>query len=56
VLWLHDVDNYKLGSATQRLKAAVSDRSWRATRYVLAAWVVEPWAALSANTVVIRVS
>ncbi len=36
VLWVHDMDTYKLGPAAQRLKAAVSDRSWRVTRYVFA--------------------
>jgi len=36
VLWVHDMDNYKLAPAAQRLKAAVSERSWRVTRYVFA--------------------
>jgi anaerobic selenocysteine-containing dehydrogenase len=36
VLWVHDMDNYKLAPAAQRLKAAVSDRAWRVTRYVFA--------------------
>jgi len=36
VLWVHDMDNYKLAPQAQRLKAAVSDRAWRVTRYVFA--------------------
>jgi anaerobic selenocysteine-containing dehydrogenase len=36
VLWVHDMDNYKLAPAAHRLKAAVSERSWRVTRYVFA--------------------
>jgi anaerobic selenocysteine-containing dehydrogenase len=36
VLWVHDMDNYKLAPAAQRLKAAVSDRAWRVTRYIFA--------------------
>ena len=34
VLWVSDQDNYRLGPSAQRLKAAVSDRAWRVTRYV----------------------
>ncbi|MEB3779206.1 MAG: arsenate reductase (azurin) large subunit [Desulfurococcales archaeon] len=36
VLWVSDQDNYRLGPNSQRLKAAVSDRAWRVTRYVFA--------------------
>jgi anaerobic selenocysteine-containing dehydrogenase len=36
VLWVHDMDNYKLAPAAHRLKAAISERSWRMTRYVFA--------------------
>jgi anaerobic selenocysteine-containing dehydrogenase len=36
VLWVHDMDNYKLAPQAQRLKAAVSERAWRVTRYVFA--------------------
>jgi anaerobic selenocysteine-containing dehydrogenase len=36
VLWVHDMDNYKLAPAAHRLKAAISERSWRVTRYVFA--------------------
>ena len=36
VLWVSDQDNYRLGPNSQRLKAAVSDRAWRVTRYIFA--------------------
>jgi anaerobic selenocysteine-containing dehydrogenase len=36
VLWVHDMDNYRLAPAAHRLKAAVGERSWRVTRYVFA--------------------
>ncbi|AFA38559.1 arsenite oxidase, large subunit [Pyrobaculum oguniense TE7] len=42
VLWVHDMDNYKLAPQAQRLKAAISDRAWRVTRYVFA----EPFAQI----------
>jgi len=34
VLWVVDQDNYRLAPNAQRLKAAVSDRAWRITRYI----------------------
>ncbi len=36
VLWVQDMDNYRLGPNSQRLKAAVADRAWRVTRSVFA--------------------
>ena len=36
VLWVSDQDNYRLAPNSQRLKAAVSERAWRVTRYVFA--------------------
>jgi len=36
VLWVHDMDNYKLAPAAQRLKAAIGERAWRVTRYIFA--------------------
>ncbi|GBF09971.1 probable arsenite oxidase large subunit [Aeropyrum pernix] len=36
VLWVIDMDNYRLAPNSQRLKAVVGDRAWRVTRYVFA--------------------